>query len=110
MTFHCDPPSSVPGTAGPMSASAGRATVEDCTACEDRSRCHEMFTCETCGLTLNCCVALPAWPTSRLSECVQCWEARELPPGWDDELPKVLSRIRSAEKKRQEKAAVVAGA
>ena len=47
---------------------------------------------------------------SRLSECVQCWEARELPPGWDDELPKVLSRIRSAEKKRQEKAAVVAGA
>jgi hypothetical protein len=69
-----------------------------------------MFTCETCGLTLNCCVTLPGWPTAPLSERVQCRDKRELPPGWDSELPKVLSRIRSAEKKRQEKAAVVAGA
>ena len=86
--------------------SGSQPSVEDCTACEDRSRCHETFTCETCGRTLNCCVALPAWPTSRLSECVQCWEKRELPPGWDSELPKVLSRIRSAERQRQRKAAL----
>lgn len=90
--------------------SGSQPSVEDCIACEDRSRCDETFTCETCGRTLNCCVALPGWPTASLSECVHCREARELPPGWDSELPAVLSRIRSAEKQRQRKAALRAGA
>ena len=81
--------------------SGSQPSVEDCTACEDRSRCHETFTCETCGLTLNCCVALPGWPTAPLSECVECRDKRELPPGWDSELAKVLSKIRSAERQRQ---------
>lgn len=94
------------GSKGGWQSGSQPPSVEDCTACEDRSRCHEMFTCETCGRTLNCCAALPGWPTASLSECVHCWEKRELPPGWDSELPKVLSRIRSAERQRQRKAAL----
>jgi len=94
------------GSRGGWQSGSQPPLVEDCTACEDRSRCHETFTCETCGRTLNCCFALPGWPTAPLSECVECRDERELPPGWDSELDKVRSKIRSAERQRQRKAAL----
>lgn len=50
-----------------------------CTACADRSRCHERFTCITCGREFNCCAHLPGWPDNvRQNECDRCEQIRIL--------------------------------
>jgi len=54
-----------------------------CSACEDRSRCAETFTCYRCGRELNACRYRVGGLDSRVPECVWCHERRVFGPVWE---------------------------
>lgn len=56
-----------------------------CTACTDRSRCLEKFTCHHCERHLNVCRERVGGLESPLvPECTRCYERRVFGPVWVD--------------------------